>query len=164
MEFAFDAAARRGAALRVVHGWTAPLGDFRRFRGVELHASLARRQATALTDALRPRRRKFPGVEVIEASRCGSAAQVLVNASRDAFLAVVGRRIRTGPFGNHIAHVTPMFCITWSRLSPWSHTTAEALRVGRRVRQGSRWTVRSSSAHPSPQQGVAVAVDGTVVP
>ncbi|MFG3292960.1 universal stress protein [Streptomyces sp. NPDC048179] len=105
LEFAFDAAARRGAALRVVHGWTAPPGDFRRFHGVELHASLARRQATALTDALRPWRRKFPGVEVIEASRCGSAAQVLVTASRDASLVVVGRRIRTGPLGTHIGHV-----------------------------------------------------------
>ncbi|MEV7391854.1 universal stress protein [Streptomyces sp. NPDC091215] len=104
--FAFDAAARRGAALRVVHGWTEPSGDLRRFHGVEPHALLARRQATALTDALRPWRRKFPGVEVIEASHCGSAAQVLVNASRDASLAVVGRRIRTGPLGTHIGHVT----------------------------------------------------------
>lgn len=104
--FAFDAAARRGAVLRAVHVWTEPPGDFRRFDGVRLHASLARRQATALTDALRPWRRKFPGVEVIETSRCGSAAQVLVDASRDACLAVVGRRIRTSPLGTHIGHVT----------------------------------------------------------
>ncbi|MEU8717426.1 universal stress protein [Streptomyces sp. NPDC048663] len=106
LEFAFDSAARRGAVLRVVHGWTEPPGDFRRFHGLELHASLSRQQATALTDALRPWRRKFPGVDVIEASRCGSAAQVLVNASRDACLAVVGRRIRTSPLGTHIGHVT----------------------------------------------------------
>ncbi|MEV5955353.1 universal stress protein [Streptomyces sp. NPDC051987] len=105
LEFAFDAAARRHAVLRAVHGWTEPPGDFRRFHGVELHASLARQQATALTDALRPWRRKFPGVDVIEASRCGGAAQVLVNASRDASLAVVGRRVRTSPLGTHIGHV-----------------------------------------------------------
>ncbi|MGY5051532.1 universal stress protein [Streptomyces sp. 900105755] len=106
LEFAFDAAARRGAVLRVVHGWTEPPGDFRRFHGVELHAALARQQATALTDALHPWRRKFPSVDVIEASRCGSAAQVLVNASRDASLTVVGRRIRTSPVGTRIGHVT----------------------------------------------------------
>ncbi|WP_234537518.1 universal stress protein [Streptomyces shenzhenensis] len=106
LEFAFEAAARGGTALRVVHGWTQPAGEFRRFHGVELHASLARRQATALTDALRPWRLKFPDVKVIEASRCGGAAQVLVNASRDAALTVVGRRIRTGTLGAHIGHVT----------------------------------------------------------
>ncbi|MEU3521464.1 universal stress protein [Streptomyces sp. NPDC006654] len=104
LEFAFDAAARRGAALRVVHAWTEPPGDFRRFHGVEFHATLARQQATALTDALRPWRRKFPSVDVIEASRCGSAARVLVTASRDASLTVVGRRIRTSPVGPHIGH------------------------------------------------------------
>ncbi|MFF5142989.1 universal stress protein [Streptomyces sp. NPDC013157] len=94
------------AVLRVVHVWTEPPGNFRRFHGMEFHASLARRQATALTEALRPWRRKFPGVDVIESSRCGSAAQVLVDASRDASLAVVGRRIRTCPLGTHIGHVT----------------------------------------------------------
>ncbi|MER6086378.1 universal stress protein [Streptomyces sp. NPDC001833] len=106
LDFAFDAAARRGTALRVVHGWTEPPGTFRRFHGLELHASLERRQATALTDALLPWQRKFPGIDVIATSRCGSAAQVLVNAARDASLAVVGRRIRTSPLGAHIGHVT----------------------------------------------------------
>lgn len=43
---------------------------------------------------------------MIEESRCGSAAQVLVNAAHDASLAVVGRRIRTSSFGAHIGHVT----------------------------------------------------------
>ncbi|MEU5538459.1 hypothetical protein AB0H32_35760, partial [Streptomyces sp. NPDC020362] len=33
-------------------------------------------------------------------------AQFLVNASRDASLAVVGRRIRTSSLGAHIGHVT----------------------------------------------------------
>ncbi|MFD4605929.1 universal stress protein [Streptomyces sp. NPDC058464] len=56
----------------------------------------------------RPRnwRQKFPTVDVIESSRCGSAAQVLVNAARDASLVVVGRRIRTGSLGVHVGHVT----------------------------------------------------------
>ncbi|MEV5732777.1 universal stress protein [Streptomyces sp. NPDC052292] len=106
MEFAFDAAARRKAALRVVHAWPEPPASFYRFAGSpEPHDSLERGQAAFLSKVLQPWRQKFPDVEVIEASRCGSAAQVLVNASRDASLAVVGRRIRTKPFGARIGHV-----------------------------------------------------------
>ncbi|MFI2200480.1 universal stress protein [Streptomyces sp. NPDC020192] len=107
MEFAFDAAARRGASLRIVHGWPEPPTAVYRFYGdAELYGTLARKQATVLSEAVRPWRQKFPNVDVIEASRCGSAAQVLVNAARDASLAVVGRRIRTSPLGAHIGHVT----------------------------------------------------------
>ncbi|MGX4695283.1 universal stress protein [Streptomyces sp. JNUCC 63] len=107
LEFAFDAAARRKAPLRVVHAWPEPPTSFYRFSGdAELYDSLERGQAPLLSKVLRPWRQKFPDVEVIEASRCGSAAQVLVNDSRDASLAVVGRRIRTGSFGAHIGHVT----------------------------------------------------------
>ncbi|MEU5540701.1 universal stress protein, partial [Streptomyces sp. NPDC020362] len=78
MEFAFDAATRREASLRVVHAWPEPPTSFYRFPGdAELYDSLERQQAAALAEALRPWRQKFPGVEVIEASRCGSAAQIL---------------------------------------------------------------------------------------
>jgi nucleotide-binding universal stress UspA family protein len=104
--FAFDTAARRGASLRVVHGWSGPPTSFHRFHGdAGLHDELARGQAKALTELLRSWRQKFPDVEVIEASRCGSAAQVLVDASREASLVVVGRRVRTSPLGAHIGHV-----------------------------------------------------------
>ncbi|MFD5541143.1 universal stress protein [Streptomyces sp. NPDC127079] len=107
LEFAFDAAARRKAGLRAVHAWPEPPTSSHRFPGdVELHDTLERGQASLLSKALRPWREKFPDVEVIEASRCGSAAQVLVSDSRDASLVVVGRRIRTGSFGAHIGHVT----------------------------------------------------------
>ncbi|MFE8947339.1 universal stress protein [Streptomyces sp. NPDC007856] len=104
--FAFDAAARRGASLRVVHGWSEPPTSFYRFYGdAELYDELARGQAKALTEVLRSWRQKFTDVEVIEASRCGGAAQVLVDASREACLVVVGRRVRTSPLGAHIGHV-----------------------------------------------------------
>ncbi|GHE13548.1 universal stress protein [Streptomyces alanosinicus] len=107
LEFAFEAAALRGTSLRVVHGWPEPPSAFYRFYGdAELAGTLSREQATVLTEALRPWRQKFPDVDVVEASRCGSAAQVLVSAARDASLAVVGRRIRTSPFGAHVGHVT----------------------------------------------------------
>ncbi|MES9523568.1 universal stress protein [Streptomyces capoamus] len=107
LAFAFDAAARRNAALRAVHAWPEPPTSFHGFAtDPGLHDSLERGQASLLGKVLRPWRDKFPDVEVIEATRCGSAAQVLVNDSRDASLVVVGRRIRTGSFGPHIGHVT----------------------------------------------------------
>ncbi|MFF5022951.1 universal stress protein [Streptomyces collinus] len=106
MEFAFDAAARREASLRVVHAWPEPPTSFYRFAGdADLYDSLERGQAALLGKVLRPWRQKFPDVEVMEASRCGSAARVLVNDSRDASLVVVGRRIRTRTFGARIGHV-----------------------------------------------------------
>ncbi|WP_234532530.1 universal stress protein [Streptomyces shenzhenensis] len=107
LEFAFDAAVRRGTPLRVVSAWPETATSYYRFPGdAELQDDLERSHRAALAEALRPWRGKFPGVDVIEASRCGSAAQAVVNASRDASLAVVGRRIRTGPLGAHIGHVT----------------------------------------------------------
>ncbi|MFG2887882.1 universal stress protein [Streptomyces sp. NPDC048297] len=107
LAFAFDAAARREAPLRAVAAWPEPPTSRYRFSGdADLHDLLEREHAAALTDVLRPWRQKFQGVEVIEVSRCGSAGQVLVDAARDASLAVVGRRIRTGSFGPHIGHVT----------------------------------------------------------
>ncbi|MER6073380.1 universal stress protein [Streptomyces sp. NPDC001817] len=105
--FAFGAAARRGAPLRVVHAWSEPPTSFYRFYGdAELAEELTRGQAKALTELLRSWRQKFPDVQVIEASRCGSAAQVLVDSSREASLVVVGRRVRTSPLGARIGHVT----------------------------------------------------------
>ncbi|WP_459754772.1 universal stress protein [Streptomyces sennicomposti] len=107
LEFAFDAAARRNTALRAVHAWPEPPTSFHRFPGdAEPHDTLERGQASLLSKVLRPWRQKFPDVEVIEVSRGGSAAQVLVGDSRDASLVVVGRRIRTGSFRAHIGHVT----------------------------------------------------------
>ncbi|MFJ5533750.1 universal stress protein [Streptomyces sp. NPDC093261] len=107
LEFAFDAAARRKAPLRAVHAWPDPTISFHGVAGgAGFYASLERGQAALLSKVLHPWRQKFPDVEVIEASRCGSAAQVLVNDSRDASLVVVGRRIRTGSFGAHIGPVT----------------------------------------------------------
>ncbi|MFF9098543.1 universal stress protein [Streptomyces sp. NPDC014802] len=107
LEFAFDAAARRKAPLRIVHAWPEPPTSFYRFAGdAELYDSLERGQATLLSKVVLPWQQRFPDVEVMEASRCGSAAEVLVDDSRDASLVVVGRRIRTRSFGARIGHVT----------------------------------------------------------
>ncbi|MFE1452860.1 universal stress protein [Streptomyces olivaceoviridis] len=96
-EFAFDTVARRKGALRAVHAWPGPPTPYHRVPGdAELHDTPERGQVSPRRQVPRPWRPKFPDVEGIEASRCGSAPPVLVNDSRDASLVAVCRRIRTG--------------------------------------------------------------------
>ncbi|WP_329333990.1 universal stress protein [Streptomyces sp. NBC_01352] len=107
IEFAFDAAARRDTALRVVHGWNLPpYFAYGLPADLELNAELGRQDTAVLTEMLRPWREKFPTVEVVEQSRAGSPANHLVDASRKASLVVVGRKIRRSPIGAHIGPVT----------------------------------------------------------
>ncbi|MGW1794921.1 universal stress protein [Streptomyces sp. NPDC001984] len=109
VEFAFDAAARRSAPLRVLHAWSPPpyyAYAYGMALDPEINRSLAQTDAAALTDVLRPWRQKFPDVEVVAESRFGSPAVELVEVSREASLVVVGRRIRRSPLGSHIGHVT----------------------------------------------------------
>ncbi|MGW2615691.1 universal stress protein [Streptomyces sp. NPDC001500] len=107
IEFAFDAARRRGTSLRIVHGWyPPPYYAYGTPVDPALHEALARADAEALAEAVRPWRRKHPDVEVVEASRHGSAAVHVVDAAREASLVVVGRRVRRSPLGAHIGHVT----------------------------------------------------------
>ncbi|KUO17706.1 universal stress protein [Streptomyces dysideae] len=107
IEFAFEAAARRGTGLRVIHGWNLPpYYVYGLSADLELHDEISRQQAVALTEALRPWRQKYPNVEVTEESRSGSPAYQLVDAARESSLVVVGRRIRRSPFGAHIGPVT----------------------------------------------------------
>ncbi|MCX4977479.1 universal stress protein [Streptomyces sp. NBC_00620] len=107
VEFAFDAADRRATSLRVVHGWNPPpYYAYGLAADIELHDQLSRQEATTLSDVLRPWRQKFPSVEVVEEPRYGTAANHLVDASREASLVVVGRRIRRNPLGSHIGPVT----------------------------------------------------------
>ncbi|WP_432138420.1 MULTISPECIES: universal stress protein [unclassified Streptomyces] len=100
VEFAFEAAARRDTTLHVVHGWTLPpyytygLGT-----DASLHEELTRQQTAALNEVLAPWREKYPTVEVVADARSGSAASHLIDASRDASLVVVGRRVRRTPIG-----------------------------------------------------------------
>ncbi|MEV6379456.1 universal stress protein [Streptomyces sp. NPDC051773] len=107
IEFAFAAAARRGTSLRVVHGWNPPpYYAYGLSVDLELHAALARRETVALTEILRPWREKHPEVEVTEESHYGTPGVHLADASREASLVVVGRRIRRNAFGAHIGPVT----------------------------------------------------------
>ncbi|MFD6229423.1 universal stress protein [Streptomyces sp. NPDC060232] len=108
IEFAFSAAAARGAALRVVHGWDAPVVFGHDPEGVDPGhgVALGLREASVLTDVLRSWRGKFPEVEVKEQCVVGRAADHLVDASKDASLLVVGRRVRRSAIGTHIGPVT----------------------------------------------------------
>ncbi|KUN88659.1 stress-inducible protein [Streptomyces bungoensis] len=106
--FAFDAASRRAARLRVVHGRRPDLpyydngGDL----DAELHAELTGDMHRAASAVLEPWREKFPGVEVTEQAVIGRAGSHLVEASHDASLLVVGRRRRRTPLAGAIGPVT----------------------------------------------------------
>jgi nucleotide-binding universal stress UspA family protein len=104
--FAFEEAARRGAALRVVHGWNLPPYYVYGAADPGFTVELDRADAAALADVLRPWGAKYPDVEVAEVSHVGSPADQVVDASLDASLVVVGRRIRHSPVGAHIGPVT----------------------------------------------------------
>ncbi|WP_316745425.1 universal stress protein [Streptomyces sp. MK7] len=107
IEFAVEAARRRGVPLRVVHGWCPPAHyGYAMPVDAGLYGSLAASQASDLTDVLRPWRQTYPDVEVVERSRSGSAAGLLVEAAREASLVVVGRRVRRTPLCPYIGHVT----------------------------------------------------------
>ena len=108
IEFAFDAAARRAAALRVIHGWSLPpaYGYAPGAMDPTLSEDLATDEASTLTETLRAWREKFPGVEVSEHAVIGQAARHLIEAASDASLVVVGRRARRLSIGTHIGPVT----------------------------------------------------------
>lgn len=108
--FAFEAAAARQSALRVVHGWYLPAyysfgtGDLA--VNQDVGGELADQKRTALADALRPWRDKFPGVRVTAQAVIGRASHHLVDSARSADLVVVGRRTRPSAIGAHIGSVT----------------------------------------------------------
>ncbi|MFI2720134.1 universal stress protein [Streptomyces collinus] len=105
--FAFEEAARRSTTLRVVHSWNLPpYFAYGLPADPEFNAELSRQDAAELAGVLRPWRQKYPDVEVVEESRSGSPANHVIDASREASLVVVGRRVRRSPFGVHIGTVT----------------------------------------------------------
>ncbi|MGA5448199.1 universal stress protein [Streptomyces umbrinus] len=114
LEFAFRAAAARGATLRAVHAWDLPplYG-----RGPEAGQAavkpggLAEQQEKALSKALQPWRERFPQVTVVETVDLAFASGVVLQAAADAALVVVGRRVhrpalgmRIGPVAHAVLH------------------------------------------------------------
>ncbi|MBC2904160.1 universal stress protein [Streptomyces cupreus] len=106
IEFAFEAAARRGTSLRVLHGWNLPpYYVYGLTADLRLHDELVGQHAAALAEVMRPWRQKYPQIEVTEESPSGSPGVRLVDAAREACLVVIGRRVRRSPFGAHIGPV-----------------------------------------------------------
>ncbi|WP_405595360.1 universal stress protein [Streptomyces sp. NBC_01410] len=107
IEYAFGAAAARGADLRIVHGWSLPpvFGYDPAAIDPVHNSELATRESAALTDVLGPWRSKFPGVRVEEQCVVGRAADHLADASTDASLVVIGRRRRRAAAGAHLGPV-----------------------------------------------------------
>ncbi|MFE9484271.1 universal stress protein [Streptomyces spororaveus] len=108
LRIAFEAAAGRKAPLRAVRVWSLPpvygyspgsmwIAD--QFGGLEQY------EKAALEQALEPWRLRYPEVDVVEHVERGSAGHVLLTASSDAQLLVVGRRIRESSVGAHIGSV-----------------------------------------------------------
>ncbi|MFJ9870172.1 universal stress protein [Streptomyces sp. NPDC101165] len=105
LEFAFDAASRRAARLRVVHGWSAEPYAHDEIGAAEAGQSGATGGRT-LSEVLEAWREKYPGVEVAEQAVIGTAGPHLAEASGDASLVVVGRAERRMPVGTAIGPVT----------------------------------------------------------
>ncbi|MEU6255823.1 universal stress protein [Streptomyces sp. NPDC047043] len=105
--FAFEAAQRRAADLRVLHGWSPPPSHgYGAAFDAGPDAEPAEQVRDRLAEVLKPWKDKFPGVRVREQAVVGSAGRHLVHASRDAALFVVGRRNRRALIGGHIGPVT----------------------------------------------------------
>ncbi|GGT14859.1 universal stress protein [Streptomyces purpureus] len=106
--YAFEAAARQGGALRVVHGVLPPpvLGDFSAADDAAVRTELLSAARLTLTQVLAPWREKYPGTTVGETVEVGSSTRMLLDASAGASLLVVGRRIPRTALGTRIGSVT----------------------------------------------------------
>ncbi|MEN8652705.1 universal stress protein [Streptomyces sp. 21So2-11] len=116
LEFAFAAAAERGATLRAVRAWSIPsvlVWSPGSMWLADQAGGLEPLQKEILADALRPWRQKYPDVDVIEHVEIGAASEVLLSNSRRASLVVVGRRThdtglrRVGSVAHAVLHHAP---------------------------------------------------------
>jgi len=101
LRFAFHEAEARGCALKAVRAWRRPAHEHVDSPLIADDAARAHeeRASTLLTDALRDAERNHPQVEVRRQAVEGPAHKVLLDASADADLVVVGALRRHGHFG-----------------------------------------------------------------
>ncbi|MCU7820770.1 universal stress protein [Kitasatospora sp. DSM 101779] len=107
LDFAFQEAARRGAVLRAVHGWTPPpVWGYAGGVGPQFEADqFSAIEAELLDEALTGWREKYPEVAVLRDCRIAGGAQAVVDTAADAALVVVGRRRRRHRIGLHLGPV-----------------------------------------------------------
>ncbi|AVV47740.1 universal stress protein [Streptomyces sp. ID05-04B] len=103
LAFAFETATPRAAPLRVVHAWQLPYMPTAAEAKARKAVSAAAEKA--LASVLGPWREKYPTVEVRELAGEGRPAQRLLDATQDAGLLIVGRRIRPAKLGVHTGPV-----------------------------------------------------------
>ncbi|MEW2625219.1 universal stress protein [Streptomyces sp. NPDC048106] len=107
LAFAFEEAERRGTPVRALRTWSMPPYYAYGFAAdPTFDQEWSRQEEAALSEVLKPWRRKYSAVEVTEECGYGSASLRLVEASHGAGLVVVGRRRRPASFGTHIGPVT----------------------------------------------------------
>ncbi|MFF0305206.1 universal stress protein [Streptomyces sp. NPDC004562] len=106
IDFAFDAASRRAARLRIIHGWTLPPYYYGGELMPDLNDDMVKQVRSELSDVLRPWQDRYPAVEIHAQATIGGAGRHLVDASCDAALVVVGRQTRRAAVGAHIGPVT----------------------------------------------------------
>ncbi|WP_155056761.1 universal stress protein [Streptomyces blattellae] len=107
LEFAFTAAAARGATLRVVHAWSRPpVFAYRAVVTGDEDGSVEARVEKELLEALAPWQERYPQVEVVHRTDLATAGQVVLQAARNAALVVVGRRTHRPSLGMRIGPVT----------------------------------------------------------
>jgi nucleotide-binding universal stress UspA family protein len=108
LEFAFAAAAERGATVRAVRAWSIPMvlawspGSMWL---AEETGGLGPMHKQLLADAVQPWRERYPQVNVIEHVEIGTASEVLLSNSVRAGLLVVGRRTDAAPSPRRIGAV-----------------------------------------------------------
>ncbi|MEU9733890.1 universal stress protein [Streptomyces sp. NPDC048002] len=112
LAFAFESAALRAAALRVVHVRSLPYAPSVREAGARHEGR--RSTEAALAGVLAPWRETYPAVRVTAVVEEGRPAQRLLDRAQDAGLLVVGRRLRpagigahTGPVAHAVLHHAP---------------------------------------------------------
>ncbi|MBO2450941.1 universal stress protein [Actinomadura barringtoniae] len=108
LEYAFDAAARRGSRLRVVHGWEVPGWVLDTPHPISLK-ELEERIRWNVIEAHAPYRKRFPGVQVVEDLPRDHPVEAMVAVSREVDLIVIGKhtqgdRFRIGATGHGILH------------------------------------------------------------
>lgn len=98
LDFAFEAARLRGARLHAVYAWKLPVSAAASPFPVleEDRATWEDHEVQLLSDVLRPWRRKYPDVDVLEDVVLFTPADALVHASDGAELVVLGRNSAPG--------------------------------------------------------------------
>ncbi|MDG9717944.1 universal stress protein [Streptomyces sp. DH24] len=109
LRFAFETAAVRSATVRVVRAWTLPplfAYSPSSLKLLDEAGGLEPYEKSALAEAVRPWRERFPDVPVVEHVEMGSAGQVLLSVAGTAQLMVVGRRAHRTAVGARVGSVT----------------------------------------------------------